>query len=257
VTTLGKAVSTSSPAPAGGPGGLLEGRSTVDKAGDVVAGAGERLGELPAELVVGFVVGMAGAQASPLASNTRPGVDLDGAADRLIEGANQANPIYAVAIQTIQGAEAAEKGDYGRVGRAVVDVGVTIVMTAVTLKAGGGKGGGATGNGPKSAYSVAFEVRLRPEQFGMDRPHHFNTANQALRTEMATNSALRELVGSHPKWGKSPEGWTWHHAPEPGLMQLVPRIQHTKGSPFYQLLHDNGNGGYHIWAIPAGATPNK
>jgi hypothetical protein len=107
---------TSSPAPhAGGPGGL-EDKSTVDKAGDVVAGAGERLSELPVELVVGVVVGMAGAQASPLASNTRGGADLDGAADRLIDGVNQANPIYAVAIQTIQGAEAAEKGDYEKCG---------------------------------------------------------------------------------------------------------------------------------------------
>jgi hypothetical protein len=42
--------------PGSGPGGLLEGRSTVEKAGDVVAGAGERLAELPAELVVGLVV---------------------------------------------------------------------------------------------------------------------------------------------------------------------------------------------------------
>ena len=68
---------TSSPAPhAGGPGGLEE-KSTVDKAGDVVAGAGERLSELPVELVIGVVVGMAGAQASPLASNTRGGASDD------------------------------------------------------------------------------------------------------------------------------------------------------------------------------------
>jgi hypothetical protein len=73
----------------------------------------------------------------------------------------------------------------------------------------------------------------------MSRDRHFALANNALR-----------------RWGKSPSGWTWHHSPEPGVMQLVPRIQHTPGSEFWHLLHGNGNGGYHLWAIPAGAKPN-
>lgn len=30
----------------------------------------------------------------------------------------------------------------------------------------------------------------------------------------------------------SPAGWTWHHSKEAGVMQLVPRTQHTPGSIF-------------------------
>jgi hypothetical protein len=101
--------------------------------------------------VIGVVVGMAGAQASPLASNTRGGVDLGGAADRLIDGVNQANPIYAVAIQTIQGAEAAEKGDFEKVGRAGVDVVATVAMTVLTLK-----GGLSQSRGPAAARGNAL-----------------------------------------------------------------------------------------------------
>jgi len=44
-----------------------------------------------------------------------------------------------------------------------------------------------------------------------------------------------------------PAGWTWHHAQEPGVMQLVPRTQHTPGSIFWDALHQNGKGGYSIW----------
>ncbi|MCB1692221.1 MAG: HNH endonuclease [Pseudomonadales bacterium] len=44
-----------------------------------------------------------------------------------------------------------------------------------------------------------------------------------------------------------PAGWTWHHAQEPGVMQLVPRVQHAPGSIFQDVLHPNGRGGYSIW----------
>ena len=48
--------------------------------------------------------------------------------------------------------------------------------------------------------------------------------------------------------GLSPSGWTWHHVPQsPGVLQLVPRGQHTAGSGFYELMHPTGRGGFFIW----------
>ncbi len=44
-----------------------------------------------------------------------------------------------------------------------------------------------------------------------------------------------------------PAGWTWHHAKETGVMQLVPRNQHTPGSVFWDTMHPGGKGGYSIW----------
>ncbi|WP_416715222.1 HNH endonuclease [Acinetobacter pittii] len=44
-----------------------------------------------------------------------------------------------------------------------------------------------------------------------------------------------------------PAGWTWHHNLEPSKMQLVPRNQHSSGSPFWPIFHPNGKGGYSIW----------
>jgi hypothetical protein len=45
----------------------------------------------------------------------------------------------------------------------------------------------------------------------------------------------------------SPSGWTWHHAPELGRMELVPRFQHESGSIWQELLHPGGRGGYPAW----------
>lgn len=53
--------------------------------------------------------------------------------------------------------------------------------------------------------------------------------------------------------GRVPPGWTWHHAVDPGIMQLVPVEQHTAGSIFWDTLHPGGVGSYNIWARPAGA----
>ncbi|WP_438037271.1 HNH endonuclease [Sorangium sp. So ce204] len=48
--------------------------------------------------------------------------------------------------------------------------------------------------------------------------------------------------------GLSPSGWTWHHVPErPGVVQLVPRAQHTAGSGYYELMHPEGRGGFFLW----------
>jgi hypothetical protein len=114
------------------------------------------------------------------------------------------------------------------------------------------------------AYSVAFQMQLDSTELGLARRAHFNIANDALQAEREANPALAELVPAPEGSGLPPAGWTWQHATidqgggNAGVMQLVPRSQHTPGSPFWSLLHPlpGGAGGYSEWAIPAGAPPN-
>jgi hypothetical protein len=55
----------------------------------------------------------------------------------------------------------------------------------------------------------------------------------------------RTATGLTPR--TPPAGWTWHHAEDPGVMQLVPRVQHAPGSVFWDTLHPGDRGGYAIW----------
>lgn len=109
-----------------------------------------------------------------------------------------------------------------------------------------------------SFYSTAFETRLNAGSYpGVSRAGHFQAANESLLRMMEADSgfaqSIRELgvtlertpTGLAPR--QSPAGWSWHHAPEPGVMQLVPRAQHAPGSIFQDVLHPNGRGGYSIW----------
>ena len=47
--------------------------------------------------------------------------------------------------------------------------------------------------------------------------------------------------------GKSPANWVWHHDVGAGVMQLVPKAQHTTGSIFWNTMHHGGVGGMSIW----------
>jgi hypothetical protein len=126
-----------------------------------------------------------------------------------------------------------------------------------------------------SAYSIAFEMRLKPADFGKARETHFNRANAALDAALKADvefAAMMERlipgvqqsvsnIGGRAK----PAGWTWEHASststvfgEQGVMRLVPTAQHTPGSPWWRIIHPNRGaaGGYSEWAIPAGAPKN-
>jgi hypothetical protein len=123
-----------------------------------------------------------------------------------------------------------------------------------------------------SGYSVAFEMTLDPADIGRSRSVHFNRANAALDNALRADSEfagmMDELIPgvaddvARAGGRQTPEGWTWHHTPaahaekQQGVMRLVPEAQHTSGSPFWDVLHPNGAGGYSEWAIPAGAPPN-
>ena len=107
-------------------------------------------------------------------------------------------------------------------------------------------------------YSVAFEAKISNELFptkGVST--HFRAANNALAEAMASDvpfaSSMEQLKIIVPRTktgivspGKIPN-WVWHHSTEPGTMQLVPQVQHTNGSIFWNTLHPGGRGGMSIW----------
>lgn len=72
---------------------------------------------------------------------------------------------------------------------------------------------------------------------------------------MATNLLLTELGITNPRSnagniiGHSPANWVWHHEVTPGVMQLVPKLQHPNipGGIFWETMHPNRRGGYSIW----------
>ncbi|MBN8643115.1 MAG: HNH endonuclease [Flavobacteriales bacterium] len=109
-----------------------------------------------------------------------------------------------------------------------------------------------------SVYSVAFETTLTADLFpGGSYYAHFKAANTALSTTMEANSSfassMSKLGVSVPRsatgtiLGKSPTNWVWHHDIGSGVMQLVPKSQHTSGSIFWGTMHPNGVGGMATW----------
>jgi hypothetical protein len=111
-----------------------------------------------------------------------------------------------------------------------------------------------TGN----AYTVVFQTTLDSASYpGLSRAAHFQEANEALLTAMESDPQFaqtmqyagvnldRAATGLAPR--TPPNRWTWHHAQDRGVMQLVPRSQHTPGSIFWETLHPDGRGGYSIW----------
>jgi RHS repeat-associated protein len=128
----------------------------------------------------------------------------------------------------------------------------TAAATSLTTEAVVAEGG--TG----AYYSVAYEMKLASTSYpGVYRGAHFLEANKALSATMATDarfaSTMSDLGVTIPKspagsiLGKSPTNWVWHHDISTGVMQLVPKTQHTIGSLFWDTLHPGGVGGFSIW----------
>jgi len=159
-----------------------------------------------------------------------------------------------------EGGRAAWSGDPAAMNAAsdrLMQEGVLTLLTLGTVKLFGTPAARpAVPNG--SAYSVAFETRLSPASYpGLSRTAHFQEANGALLGAMEGDAQFAQIMqqggvnlqrtatGLAPR--TPPPGWTWHHAPESGVMQLVPRTQHAPGSIFQNTLHPGGQGGYSIW----------
>jgi DNase/tRNase domain of colicin-like bacteriocin len=117
----------------------------------------------------------------------------------------------------------------------------------------------------------AFTFDLAPKDIAKSRSVHFNRANKgldgALKTDQDVVKSLEDSAGVKERVSsvggrKNPVGYVWHHATldqagKPGRLDLVPKVQHTEGSPEWDQLHPGGKGGYSEWAIPAGAPKNK
>ena len=120
-------------------------------------------------------------------------------------------------------------------------------------------------------YSVVFQYELPAAEWGTSSAQHMRSATEALHLELRaypdyavameqTFSGLTRAVAPGPRGGFSAQipGFTWQHATTaqggaPGVMQLVPRYQHTNPSPWWPLLHPDGAGGFAEWAAPLGA----
>ena len=128
------------------------------------------------------------------------------------------------------------------------------IIGAVALKKPGLAAKEATG----TYYSVAFEMKLAEGSYpGVYRGGHFREANKALEAMMKTDAkfaaSIDELGIVLPRspagsiLGKSPKNWVWHHHVDEGIMQLVPKPQHTVGSSFWKTMHPGNKGGFSIW----------
>ena len=121
-----------------------------------------------------------------------------------------------------------------------------------------GAAASTTAEASGSVYSVAYQTTLSSELFpGGSYYGHFKAANTSLSNAMASDAAfsssMSSLGVSIPRsatgtiLGKSPTNWVWHHSVETGVMQLVPKTQHTSGSLFWNTMHPNGLGGMATW----------
>ncbi|UKB85362.1 HNH endonuclease [Chryseobacterium sp. MEBOG06] len=128
------------------------------------------------------------------------------------------------------------------------------IIGAVALK----KPGLAVKEADGAFYSVAFEMKLAEGSYpGVYRGSHFREANKALEAMMKTDTKFATSIGElgivlprSPAGsiiGKSPNNWVWHHQVDEGIMQLVPKPQHTVGSSFWKTMHPGNKGGFAIW----------
>lgn len=123
-----------------------------------------------------------------------------------------------------------------------------------------------------SIYSCYFELQLDPSDFGLSREEHNAICNRALAKQLEllskagiqlveeiSNDDLLAKIIKLPR--ESPKFTTWEHCPSStadgrlGVMRLVPRNQHTSTSEHWRAFHPDykNRGGYHEWALPAGA----
>jgi hypothetical protein len=161
---------------------------------------------------------------------------------------------------------AAERENYRAAGAAGVKTAVLGVAAVVGVAQGAGalaaEGLAALSAARRipRAYSVAFEAKVTERGIGTYAAH-FAEANEQLLRAMGNPElakALRQTLGANFEstilslsgrvTGSSPAGWTWHHVPgQPGVLHLVPRVQHVSGSAWQPLLHPDGEGGIVQW----------
>ena len=128
----------------------------------------------------------------------------------------------------------------------------------------------------KSFYSCYFEIKLDDRYFGKSRQQHNRIGNEHLLAKLKslnesglqlckeiTNDKLIDSITRAKT--ESPPNFTWEHCSSStangqlGVMRLVSDDQHNPKSEFWDAFHiDHGHrGGYHEWALPAGAPPEN
>ncbi len=125
-------------------------------------------------------------------------------------------------------------------------------------------------------YNSYFNVSLAQNDFGKKHEEHYKICNQFLLEQLKkdeifgvqfcpdiSNADLIAFISENAQNNKhspSPH-FIWEHCPSTtadgvlGVMRLIPKSQHTPGSAYWKLIHPEHKnaGGYHEWAIPAGA----
>jgi RHS repeat-associated protein len=168
--------------------------------------------------------------------------------------------------EAVEFRQAVDAGDVGGAIKHGFNFGLSVAAFVGPLKIGrpiaGGISTATEGMAPTiakgSTYSVAFEMNLASTSYpGVYRGAHFLEANKTLNAAMAADkgfaSNMTNLGITIPRSatgaieGRSPKNWVWHHDANVGVMQLVPKPQHTSGSIFWKTLHPGGVGGFAIW----------
>lgn len=93
-------------------------------------------------------------------------------------------------------------------------------------------------------FSPVFEVQISEASYLQSDAAHFGAGNEALYAEIVRDPDVGAQMGFGPEevgqlsMGETPDGYTWHHSEEPGLLQLVEQETH----------HETGHtGGRELW----------
>lgn len=81
-------------------------------------------------------------------------------------------------------------------------------------------------------FESDFRVELDKDLFKETDRVQFNKANEKLAEEIKNNPELKEKFSDRQleqiEYGRTPEGYTWHHNEQPGVMELVDTEVHRK-----------------------------
>lgn len=91
-------------------------------------------------------------------------------------------------------------------------------------------------------FKSKFDFNLEPKYYKSDETVHFAKANEGLKEALENNKLLKYKFNKSQladiEAGNTPNGYTWHHNEEEGLLQLVDRTTHNQ---------TNHTGGMKLW----------
>ncbi len=91
---------------------------------------------------------------------------------------------------------------------------------------------GITIEGVFPVFDSVFDTQLSEEDYKSSSGKQFNECNKALKKAIENNPELKKQFTKEQlediENGRTPRGYTWHHAEEPGKMQLVKTEDHDR-----------------------------